>query len=341
MNKETFLKSEAKAAKLFINSRKTGRLSSAYLLYGERNAPLKESALFLAKSLGCEKDLLACDECDSCKRFDKGIHPDFVLINGETTRIKKEDIQNLQDKFSESAFEKGHRLCYVIHRVENITEKAANTILKFLEEPREGQVAILTSYNIDKVLKTILSRSVLVRIDPIDEKEMQRELLENPIVLSDNDEDKKKKKKEEDISFNEGEAYILSHYFSSYESVKETLQNDRSFLEGYQIAEGFLNDLTSSVAQAGYTLLFQTSLKKGATCYNWMYLIIHEVFAAVLLNDVKEDNPFRDIIMKLSKNKNKIARADAVVKEALAYQHINYNPTLLSARLIKALDEEK
>ena len=220
MNKETFLKSEAKAAKLFINSRKTGRLSSAYLLYGERNAPLKESALFLAKSLGCEKDLLACDECDSCKRFDKGIHPDFVLIDGETTRIKKEDIQNLQDKFSESAFEKGHRLCYVIHRVENITEKAANTILKFLEEPREGQVAILTSYNIDKVLKTILSRSVLVRIDPIDEKEMQRELLENPIVLSDNDEDKKKKKKEEDISFNEGEAYILSHHFSSYESVK-------------------------------------------------------------------------------------------------------------------------
>ena len=29
-----------------------------------------------------------------------------------------------------------------------------------------------------------------------DEKEMQRELLENPIVLSDNDEDKKKKKSE-------------------------------------------------------------------------------------------------------------------------------------------------
>ena len=112
-------------------------------------------------------------------------------------------------------------------------------------------------------------------------------------------------------------------------------------MEGYQIAESFLNDLTSSVAQAGYTLLFQTSLKKGSTCYNWMYLIIHEVFAAVLLNDIKEDNPFRDIIMKLSKNKNKIARADAIVKEALAYQHINYNPTLLSARLIKALDEEK
>ncbi len=336
MDKDTFLKYEPKAAKLFINSRKTGRLSSAYLLYGERNAPLKETALYLAKSLGCENDLLACDECDSCKRFNKGIHPDFVLIDGETTRIKKEDIQSLQDKFSESAFEKGHRLCYVIHRIENITEKAANTILKFLEEPREGQVAILTSYNIDKVLKTILSRSVLVRIDPLDMDKMQKELINKPIILSG-----EKKKKEEEIHFNDGQAYILSHYFSSYESVKETLLQDTSFLEGYQIAESFLNDLTVSSSQAGYTLLLQTSLKKGTSCYNWMYLILHDVFASVLLDNVKEDNPFRDIIQKLSKNKDKIARADAVVKEALAYQHINYNPTLLSARLIRALDEEK
>ncbi len=336
MDKDTFLHYEPKAAKLFINSRKTGRLSSAYLLYGERNAPLKETALFLAKSLGCEKDVIACDECDSCRRFNKGIHPDFVLIDGETTRIKKEDIQNLQDKFSESAFEKGHRLCYVIHRVENITEKAANTILKFLEEPREGQVAILTSYNIDKVLKTILSRSVLVRIDPLDTDKMQEELINNPIHLSG-----EKKKKEEEIHFNEGQAYILSRYFSSYESVKKTLLEDNSFLEGYQIAESFLNDLTVSSSQAGYTLLLQTSMKKGTSCYNWMYLILHDVFASVLLNDVQDDNPFKDIILKLGKNKDKIARADAVVKEALAYQHINYNPTLLSARLIRALDEEK
>ncbi len=336
MDKDTFLHYEPKAAKLFINSRKTGRLSSAYLLYGERNAPLKETALFLAKSLGCEKDVVACDECDSCRRFNKGIHPDFVLIDGETTRIKKEDIQNLQGKFSESAFEKGHRLCYVIHRVENITEKAANTILKFLEEPREGQVAILTSYNIEKVLKTILSRSVLVRIDPLDTDKMQEELINNPILLSG-----EKKKKEEEIHFNEGQAYILSRYFSSYKSVKKTLLEDNSFLEGYQIAESFLNDLTVSSSQAGYTLLLQTSMKKGTSCYNWMYLILHDVFASVLLNDVQDDNPFKDIILKLGKNKDKIARADAVVKEALAYQHINYNPTLLSARLIRALDEEK
>ncbi len=336
MNKEIFLQKEEKAAKLFVNSRKTGRLSSAYLLYGERNAPLKETALFLAKSLGCERDLLACDECDSCNRFEKGIHPDFVLIDGETTRIKKEDIQNLQDRFSESAFEKGHRLCYVIHRIENITEKAANTILKFLEEPREGQVAILTSYNPDKVLKTILSRSVLVRIDSLDVDSLQSELVSKGITLTG-----EKKKKEEMISLSEGQAYFLSHYFSSYESVRKTLAEDHSFLDGYQIAESFLNDLVASRLQASFTLLLETSKKKGATCYNWMYLILHEVFASCLTGDEEENNPFRDVISKLRKDKARIKRADDVVKEALAYQHVNYTPTLLAARLLKALDEEK
>lgn len=337
MNREIFLHKEEKAAKLFLNSRKTGRLSSAYLLYGERNAPLKETALFLAKSLGCEKDLLACDECDSCHRFEKGIHPDFILIDGETTRIKKEDIQNLQDRFSESAFEKGHRLCYVIHRIENITEKAANTILKFLEEPREGQVAILTTYNPDKVLKTILSRSVLVRIDPLDVDALQRELTEKGITIIGGE----KKKKEEVLLITPGQAYFLSHYFSSYESVQTTFQEDRSFMEGYQIAESFLNDLVASRLQASFTLLLETSKKKGATCYNWMYLILHEVFASCLTGDEEENNPFSDVINKLRKDKERIKRADDIVKEALAYQHVNYTPTLLAARLLKALDEEK
>lgn len=334
MNKETFLQYEAKAAKLFINSRKTGRLSSAYLLYGERNAPLKETALLLAKSLGCENDLIACDSCDSCKRFNLGIHPDFIMIDGESQRIKKEDIQELQDRFSESAFEKGHRLCYVIHRIDHITEKAANAILKFLEEPREGQVAILTTYNPDKVLPTILSRSVLVRIDLLDIKQLESDLKETTIPIEG------KKKKNEEIHFTDGECYMLAHHFSSVDSVKETLATDSSFIEGYQIAEAFLNDLTSSIQQAGYTLLYQTSLKKTPACYNWMYLTIHEVFALSLIDNDDIDNPFHDIIKKLSKDKNRILKADKVVKETIAYRHVNYNPILLAARLIRALDEE-
>lgn len=337
MDRETFLQHEPKAAKLFINSRKTGRLSSAYLLYGQRNAPLKETALFLARSLGCQQDYLACDQCDSCHRFQLGVHPDFIMIDGENEVIKKENIQNLEDKFSLSAFEKNHRLCYVIHRIDNITEKAANTILKFLEEPKEGQVAILTTYNLDRVLSTIRSRTITVRIDPIDPKALMEELSQTTFSFP---ETEGKKKKKEDIHLSLGECYILSHFFSSKKEVEKILLENNNFRDGYYAAELFLNAFSTSAEEASYTILRQASLKKGSACYNWMYLIIHDVFTSVLTETDGEENPFHDILKILMTQKEKIQKADNVVKEALAFRQVNYNPILMAARLAMVLEGE-
>ena len=164
MNREILEKYQPKLTRLFTNSRKSNRLSGAYLLYGPKNAPLKETALYLAQSLGCETDLLACNECNSCKRFLEGVRPDFILIDGQREMIKKGDIQALEKKFSLSAYEKGHSLCYVINKVDNINNEAANAILKFLEEPPSETYAILTSQNEAKVLPTILSRCESLRL---------------------------------------------------------------------------------------------------------------------------------------------------------------------------------
>ena len=109
MDKKILLKAEPKLAKLFINSRKKDRVANAYLLYGNRNAPLKETAVYLAKSLSCEQDLLACDNCPSCKRFNNGIRPDFYLIDGEETTIKKDDIKSLESAFQVAVANNKHK----------------------------------------------------------------------------------------------------------------------------------------------------------------------------------------------------------------------------------------
>ena len=48
MDQATLEKYEPVCAKLFYNSVKNNRLSGAYLLYGPKNAPLKEVAFYLA-----------------------------------------------------------------------------------------------------------------------------------------------------------------------------------------------------------------------------------------------------------------------------------------------------
>ena len=335
MDKNTLEKYESKVCRLFLNSRKSGRLSGAYLLYGQRNAPLKETAMYLAKSLSCERDLLACGECDSCKRFQEGIAPDFVLIDGEFSTIKKGDVQALESKFSLSALEKGHRLSYVIHRVENITEEAANSLLKFLEEPKSGQVAFLTSYNLDKVLPTILSRSITMRVDPIQPRSFMKELMEEELVIE------SEEKKTRRVSLTPIEAYMFSTLCSSKEEVLEIISTDTSYHDGFEIAEAFLNDLSLNLKQASYTLLRESTQIKDTKCYNWIYLTLQKVFSSVLLEEVDEDDPFHEIVVSLIPKKKSIQKGQIILNEALAYRQLNYNNILTISRLLNALNTRK
>lgn len=326
MDKKTRREKGPKLYRLFLNSRKNNRLAGAYLLYGQRNAPLKETARYLSQSLSCEKDLFACNECPSCLRFLSHTHPDFVLIDGENKTIKKEDIHALEEKFSQTAFEKGHRLTYVIHCAENRTEEAANAILKFLEEPKSGQVAFLTSYNPDKVLKTILSRSLSIRVDPIDPKGFQSRIESTEYTSG--------KKK---IHLSSGACYILSRLFSDEEEVRHRIEEDGSFLAGYQAAEDYFNARLVSKNKASYVLLLEISQRKDSACYNWLYLTINEIFSMVLLDEKDDDNPFNDIIRSLSGKKENVRNGQKIISEALSLRQLNLNPTLIAAKLSLAL----
>ena len=335
MNREILEKYQPKLTRLFTNSRKSNRLSGAYLLYGPKNAPLKETALYLAQSLGCETDLLACNECNSCKRFLEGVRPDFILIDGQREMIKKGDIQALEKKFSLSAYEKGHSLCYVINKVDNINNEAANAILKFLEEPKVGQVAFLTTNNLDKVLPTIRSRSISVRVDPIEPLHFQQELEEHEFLF-----EEEGKKKPKIVHLSSAQAYILSRNYATMEEVETLLSSETGIKDGIDAGEAFLNDYCSSYKTACFTLLKETALLKDGKCYNWMYLTILDVFESVLLNEKNENNPFADVIHSLRKHDEEIRKGVQVIKEVLTHKNLNYNPTLTSARLLHALDEE-
>lgn len=333
MTKKTLEKYEPKCAKLFLNSRKNNRLFSAYLLYGPKNAPLKETAFFLSQSLQCEKDLLACGECDSCKRFLEGIRPDFLFIDGQDEMIKKGDIQELEKKFSLSAYEKGHSLCYVINKIDNMNNEAANALLKFLEEPKVGQVAFLTTNNLNKVLPTIRSRCLSLRIDPIEIKKLRKDIEELQIPISE--------KKKKAMMISPTESYILSKNFASLDEVKDALIKEPDILNGIQAGEAFLQDYCTSYKTACFTLLKETTILKENKCYNWLYLTVLDVFESVLLNDSDQDNPFSDIIHDLKKRTEEIRKGVEIIQEMLTYKNLNYNVTLSAARFLTALDTER
>ena len=152
----------------FCSAVKNNRLSHAYLIKGNEGAPLLETAKFLAKSLVCENgDPFACDNCMACVRFDENNFADFKILNGQENNIKVSDIESLQSFFQNTPSETCGKMIYIIHLLENSNKESLNALLKFLEEPQENVYAFITTYNEEKLLPTILSRTQHLKLLPL------------------------------------------------------------------------------------------------------------------------------------------------------------------------------
>ena len=162
--------------KTFVNSLSTGKLSHAYLLSGSIGMPLKETAIYLAKSILCDdRKPLACNSCITCCRVDEGNYPDLMIFDGENSKIKKGDIEKITSNFDKTALEEKGIMIYILHLVETMTPIAVNSLLKFLEEPGKNIFAFLTTENETKVLPTIISRTQVLKFREIDRQKIIKE----------------------------------------------------------------------------------------------------------------------------------------------------------------------
>jgi len=153
------------------------KVSHAYLFNGEAGTLKKETALLFIKSLFCleNSERKPCNDCRNCDRINNNIHPDVVIISPEEGgSIKKEQIQQLHKEITYTSTELSRKI-YLIDRVEMLTTSAANSLLKFLEEPDGNTTAILVTENIQRVLGTIQSRCQILNFldTPMGEYEEQ------------------------------------------------------------------------------------------------------------------------------------------------------------------------
>lgn len=92
------------------------------------------------------------------KKIENNSYADLKILNAYEKEIKKEEILKIQSDFSVSSIDKYNIQIYIIKGVENLSTICSNTLLKFLEEPKQNVYAIFTTKNPDKVISTIKSR---------------------------------------------------------------------------------------------------------------------------------------------------------------------------------------
>ena len=134
-------------------------------------------ARLLASALLCEDPSPAmrpCGQCRGCRRVMSATHPD-LLTPTETKKksIGVEEIRGILSALQTHALESDRR-AVLLDDADRLTPQAQNSLLKNLEEhPPQTHFILTTAYE-NRVLSTIRSRVITVRIAPMPENSLIR-----------------------------------------------------------------------------------------------------------------------------------------------------------------------
>ena len=135
------------------------KISHAYLI--ETNNYIESNDLVIAFIKELFKIYFTSTELDNIYNLiDNNAFSDFIIIEPDGSWIKKEQILELKEKFMTKSFNNNPRI-YLIKDADKLNKFAANSLLKFLEEPEGNIIAVLMTENRYKVLETIRSRCLL------------------------------------------------------------------------------------------------------------------------------------------------------------------------------------
>ncbi|MDM5296634.1 DNA polymerase III subunit delta' [Bacillus pumilus] len=172
---------QPRVMRLIFNSIDKDRLAHAYLFEGRKGTGKLDAAMLLAKSFFClEAGVIPCESCQNCKRIQSGNHPDLHLVQPDGQSIKKAQVQALQEEFTKTGVE-SHRKLYIILHADKMTVNAANSLLKFLEEPNRETMAILITEQSHKMLDTIISRCQMLSFQPLQPQSLEQQLIQESV----------------------------------------------------------------------------------------------------------------------------------------------------------------
>lgn len=141
--------------------RTEGAMTHAWLFTGPPGSGRSTAARAFAAALQCPQG--GCGECRECRTALDGSHADVKVVATEGLSIQ---VRDTRDLVQESALRPsvGRWRVIIIEDADRLTERAADALLKALEEPTPRTVWMLCAPSLEDVIITIRSRSRHVRL---------------------------------------------------------------------------------------------------------------------------------------------------------------------------------
>ncbi len=142
-------------------------MTHAWLFTGPPGSGRSNAARAFAAALQCENG--GCGTCQACRTALSGAHADVALVSTDGLSI---DVAEVREQVRMAAMRptQGRWQVVVVEDADRLTEKAADALLKSLEEPPPRTVWMLCAPTAEDVIVTIRSRSrqVVLRTPPVD-----------------------------------------------------------------------------------------------------------------------------------------------------------------------------
>ncbi len=208
---------QRRVKKFFVHCLEKNRLAHAYLFQGQAGVGKDAMAISLAMTLNCDRRTSGgCGNCPTCRAMCRLEYPYFRMIMPVPPKPKgmrdekynqilmERALLHIRDPYREINFYpelsglpvigidqirsvkkdvmlrmagEGSRV-FIISNIERITQEAANSRLKLLEEPPERTVLCLTTSFPSRVLKTVISRCQVIGFDLLSSEEIESALIE-------------------------------------------------------------------------------------------------------------------------------------------------------------------
>ena len=173
-----------------------GTLPPSLLLAGPAGVGKRRTATAIAQTLNCLSPVIsaplfdmddggeslpierdACGTCASCRRIERGVHPDVIaLMPGDTGTIRIAQVREAIDQAGYRPFE-GRRRVIVVDDAAAMVHEAQSALLKTLEEPPPASIFLLVSSMPDSLLPTVRSRCPRLRFGTLSAGEVAAALI--------------------------------------------------------------------------------------------------------------------------------------------------------------------
>ncbi len=153
----------------------SGRLPHAVIIEGAEGSGRRTLAGILSRIAVCLGESRPCGVCSACRAADS---PDVTVVEPIKANITVDQIRAVRDATYIKPNQSAKRV-FIIPNAQLMNVQAQNALLKVLEEPPATVMFILTCEYTRQLLGTVVSRSAVLTLSPLEHGEAQRYIAEN------------------------------------------------------------------------------------------------------------------------------------------------------------------